>query len=197
MTSINRNQYSTEYLNGINEKFVEMDSAGNGDGKVDANEALIDLNIGSLLKGQGVEDTQKIMEASQCIPKAIEKYAGEDGEFTAQEWADFINGKEWGGVLDKWHSSQRKAELEMQWTDNTGITDGKTTKDEVKAGILNNLSANGHNFDTKFIEELIDSYAGKDGTFNLAEYKKMLNDEKYKEFKEKYNVTPWYEDKEA
>lgn len=191
--------YSEQYLKEIkNMALTRMDKAGNGDGKVTVNEALKDLDIGGLLNGQNADDTKKIKTAAKNIEQVLAKYAGTDGVFSAQEWADFLNGDEWGSVLDVWHSSGRKAQLEMDWTDRAHIKDNKMTKGEVKVGILNNLLYNKNKYgmniptDTTEIEAIIDKYAGPDGTFTLAEYKQMKNDPVYKEFVEQYNVTPWY-----
>ena len=170
-----------------------MDEEGNKDGKATVDEALNDLDIGSLLSGQNIIDTAKIAYAAKDIKKTLEEYAGEDGEFSAEEWADFINGDEWGGVLEAWHSSGEKAELEMSWIDKAGIEDGKTTKGEVKVGLLNNLEANGVDIDTEELEGLVDKYAGEDGTFTKKEYMQLKQDPLYNEYIEKYHITPWFE----
>ena len=186
-------KYDQEYLNGIKENaFKRMDSAGNGDGKITTDEAFKDLDIGSLLLGQNAEDSTKIMGAAQNIGEVISEYAGEDGEFTAEEWADFLNGDEWGNVLDAWHSSGSKAKLEMGWIDNAHIKDGITAKGEVKVGILNHLEKQGIDIQTMGLEAIIDKYAGDDGTFNLEEYRNLKNDPLYHDFIDKYNVAPWF-----
>lgn len=191
--------YSNDYLNGIKtETFTRMDSTengGNGDGKVSIQEAFNDLNIGSLLAGQRPEEAAKLMEAASKIPEALAKYAGDDGVFNAQEWADFLNGSEWGNVLDIWHNSSKMAELEMGWIDNasTSANDGFTTKGEVKVGILNNLMVNNKNVDTTEIEALIDQYAGADGTFTKEEYMALKSDPKYKAFLKEHNVVPFFD----
>lgn len=196
--SINGN-YSNDYLNGIkNETFKRMDSSengGNGDGKISIQEALNDLNIASLLSGQRPEEAAKLMDAASKIPDALAKYAGEDSVFSAEEWADFLNGSEWGNVLDIWHNSSKKAELEMGWIDNssTSVKDGQVTKGEVKVGILNNLAANNKKVDTTVIEALIDKYAGDDGVLTKEEYMALKSDPKYKAFIKEHNVTPFYD----
>ncbi len=191
--------YPKEYLKGIKDTTLpRMDEAGNGDGKVTVDEALNDLNIGGLLNGQNADDTKKIKTAGKNIEQVLTKYAGTDGEFSAQEWADFLNSDEWGSVLDAWDSSEQKAKLEMDWIDNAHMSDGMTTKGEVKVGILNNLLYNKDKYgmnvptNTSEIEALIDKYASKDGTFTLQEYQQMKNDPAYKQFTEQYNVTPWF-----
>ena len=196
MSGINNMNFSQDYLQSItNGAFKRMDSAkngGNGDGKIDINEAFSDLDIGSLLSGQNIEDAQKIMKAAGNIGDALTKYAGDDSIFSAEEWASFINGDEWGSVMDAWHSSGKKAELEMNWIDNAHSKDGYTTKGELKVGILNNLSDQNIDVSTESLEKLIDKYAGDDGTFTKEEYMALKQDDEYKSFVEKYNVTPWF-----
>lgn len=197
MAEINGQDGYSDYLKGIQDTvFKRMDDpnngVSNGDGKVTVNEALYDLNIASLLSGQNEADTKKIKAAADKIPDVLKQYAGEDGVFTAEEWSKFLNGAEWDSVLDAWHSSGKKAELEMGWIDNAHIQDGAITKGEVKVGILNNLIANGINIDAAKIESLIDKYAGKDGTFTKSEYTALLNDPVYKNFVNKHGVRPWF-----
>lgn len=198
MAGIQDNNYSQSYLADIeNQTLKRIDSNGNNDGKVTVNEALKDLNIGSLLAGQNEADAAKIQKAAANIESVLKQYAGDDGEFNAKEWADFLNGKEWGAVLDAWHSSGKKTELEMKWTDQAHIPDTNVTKGEVKVGILNNLLNNQRLFnakevDTTQIEALINKYAGPDGTFTLEEFHQMKNDPMYKEFVERNNVVPWF-----
>ena len=191
------NQYPKSYLKDIEDNTLKrMDSAkngGNGDGKVSVDEALTSLNIESYLDGQNEKDAKAISKASENILEVLTQYAGEDGIFDAQEWADFLNGEEWDKVIEAYNSSGKKAQKEMEWVDNSGIKDGKTTKGEIKVGILNNLQDKGYRVDTTEIEALIDKYAGDDGTFTLEEYQKMKSDEKYQEFIEEYNVSPWYQ----
>jgi hypothetical protein len=194
MTEINGQKWDSAYLNGIqNETFKRMDGVGNKDGKVTVDEALKNLNIGSLLSGQNEADTAKIKAAADKIPDVLAKYAGQDGEFTAEEWANFLNGQEWGAVLDTWHSSGKDAKLEMGWIDKAhGIPDKAVTKGEVKVGILNNLLARGVDIDTTEIEAVIDKYAGEDGTFTHKEYMALREDPVYKDILNKYGVTPWF-----
>ena len=189
-----KSKRDSEYLKEIeNEALKRMDKSGNQDGKVTLDEALKYLNIDSLLSGQNEADVAKIKAAADKIPDVLVKYAGQDGEFTAEEWANFLNSQEWDAVLDAWHSSEKDAKLEMNWIDNAhGIPDKAVTKGEVKIGILNNLIANGVNIDTKEIEAIIDKYAGDDGTFTIKEYKALKEDIVYKDFLEKYDVTPWF-----
>lgn len=104
------NRYSDEYLSMIkNISFTNMDSkknGGNGDKKVTVNEAYNDLDVGSLLSGlkQGSSEYNRLKGLTQNLPQVLASYAGSDGEFSALEWADFLNGKEWGAVLDAYHS---------------------------------------------------------------------------------------------
>lgn len=115
MTTVNA-KYSQEYLNDIKNTFKRMDdvkNGGNGNGKVDLNEAYNDLDIPYLLANQNQEDTIKIETASRNIKEALKNYAGDDGEFSAEEWADFINGKEWGAVLNAWSSSEKFKNMDL------------------------------------------------------------------------------------
>lgn len=194
MTEINGQKWDSGYLNDIKtQAFARMDGAGNKDGKVTVDEALKDLNIGSLLSGQNKADTAKIKAAADKIPDVLAKYAGQDGEFTAEEWANFLNGQEWGAVLNAWHSSGKEAKIEMNWIDNAhGIPDKAVTKGEVKVGILNNLLARGVDIDTTEIEAVIDKYAGEDGTFTQKEYMALREDPAYKAILNQYGVTPWF-----
>lgn len=189
-----KSKKDSEYLKEIENKALkQMDNSGNQDGKITVNEALSDLNIASLLSGQNEADVAKIKAAAANIPEVLAKYAGQDGVFTAEEWANFLNGEEWGAVLDAYHSSGKDAKLEMTWIDNAhGIPDKAVTKGEVKIGILNNLIANGVNIDTKEIEAIIDKYAGEDGTFTHKEYMALREDPVYKEILNQYGVTPWF-----
>lgn len=193
---INGQNYGQEYLSGIeNEVFSRMDAAGNKDGKITTDEALKDLDVKGLMKGQNLIDAVKIAVAASDIEDTLVQYAGEDGEFSSEEWADFLNGDEWDKVLNAWHSSGKKAQLEMNWTDNAHIKDGAMTKGELKVGILNNLSNKGINIDTTQIEAIVDKYAGEDGTFTLKEYQSLKKDPTYKALVEKFGVTPWYDGK--
>ena len=189
MAEINNRMFSQNYLADIkNITFNRMDSSkngGNGDGQVDINEAFNDLDIGSLLSGQNLEDSFKIMKAAENIGDALSEYAGEDSIFSEEEWANFINGDEWGSVLDAWHNSSKKAELEMRWIDNAHIEDGNVTKGELKVGIYNNLWKQGLDISTDSIESLIDEYAGDDGIFTEEEYMALKQDDEYKSFVEK------------
>jgi len=187
------------YLDSVNEAMNDNDKTfGNGDGKFTVDEAYASLDIGNLLNGQNEQDAEKIQTAAQNIKQTLAEYAGDDGVFSTVEWANFINGKEWGDVLDAWHSSGKKAQMEMNWTDEAGIQDGKMTKGEVKAGILNNiayLQSQGElssSVDTTEIEALIDEYAGDDGVFTLEEYQNLRKNSKYKKFTFELGVTPWF-----
>ncbi len=77
----------------------------------------------------------------------------------------------------------------MGWIDKEGSNDGITAKGEIKVNILNNLSYLGYNIDTTEIEALIDNYAGEDGIFTPEEYTSMKNDNTYKNFLDKYNIS--------
>ena len=193
------NQYPQSYLDEIkNQAFSRMDSkdnGGNGDGRVSTAEALNDLHIGGLLSGlqEGSAEYTKLKNLTDKIPNVLAKYAGNDGEFSAQEWAEFLNGNEWGEVLDTYHSSSNFSKIEMGWVDKSQncFADGKCTKGEVKVGILNNMARIAPDVDCSHIEEIIDKYAGEDGTFTVAEYTAMKNDPEYKAFLKQYHVTPF------
>lgn len=82
----------------------------------------------------------------------------------------------------------------MGWIDegSNGITkDQKCTKGEVKAGILNNMQKIDPTVDCSNIENIIDKYAGDDGTFTVEEYTALKNDPVYKAFLKKYHVNPF------
>lgn len=188
--------YPKEYLDHIkNETFKRMDAKGNNDSKVTVNEAYKDLDIGSMLSGlkKGSPEYNKLNGLTSNVLEILAKYAGKDGKFSPEEWAAFLNGNEWRAVIDTYHSSSNFAKIEMDWVDNSrnSINDGKVTKGEVKVGILNNLAGKNINVDTTGIEALIDKYAGDDGTFTVEEYMKLKNDKQYKEFLNKYNITPF------
>ena len=99
-------QYPQEYLNEIkNSAFKRMDlkkNGGNGDGKISIGEALNDLNIDFLRNDgyfQSKQSKNKFENAVSNLPSILANYAGDDKEFSPQEWAEFINGKEWREVL--------------------------------------------------------------------------------------------------
>lgn len=189
----NKPKYDEQYLKDIEEHaFTRMDEAGNGDGKVTVDEALKDLDIEHLISDQNLIDTIKIAYAAKDIPEVLSEYAGADGVFSAEEWAEFLNGEEWDGVLEAWHSSGKKAKMEMSWIDKARHEDGKATKGEMKAGLIQNLYDQGIDIDTTLLEAVVDKYAGKDGTFTQEEYQKLKNDPIYRAYTQKFNITPWY-----
>lgn len=199
----NGNRYSQEYLNGINDVLTNrMDgNGGKKDGKVTGNEAYNDLNIGSLLSGlkEGSNEYNKLKALTDKVPEALKKYAGTDGIFQAEEWADFLNGNEWGAVLDQYHSSSNFAKIEMGWVDKSKncFADGQCTKGEVKVGLLNNLDKmklpliyNKQAIGSR-LEAIVDKYAGEDGTFTVAEYTAMKNDPEYKQLIKDFRLSPF------
>lgn len=195
---IGKTNYPKEYLDGIkNGAFKRMDAkeyGGNRDGKISTKEAYNGLNINSLFSNleKGSEEYNKLKTYVNKIPDAIKKYAGEDEEFSAEEWAQFINGSEWGQVLDIYHSSSGRAIQEMKWIDSAGIQDGNTTKGEIKVGIFNSLAnTNQKQVDTSEIELIIDDYAGDDGTFTVEEYMALKEDPEFKAFLEEYGIQPY------
>ena len=194
---IGKTNYPKEYLDSIkNSAFKRMDAkeyGGNGDGKISTEEAYNSLNINSLFSNQkkGSEEYNKLKIYAGKIPETIKKYAGDDEEFSAEEWAQFINGDEWGQVLDIYHSSSGRAIQEMKWIDEAGIQDGSTTKGEIKVGIFNKLANTGKNIDTSEIELIIDDYAGDDGTFTVEEYMALKEDAEFKAFLEEHGIQPY------
>ena len=96
-----KSKWDSEYLKEIENKALkQMDNSGNQDGKVTVEEALKYLNIEDLLSGQNEVDATKIKAAAEKISEVLTKYAGQDKEFSAEEWANFLNGQEWGAVLN-------------------------------------------------------------------------------------------------
>lgn len=87
--------FSQSYLNDIqNEAFARMDSkenGGNGDGKISTNEAYAHLQIESLFYGlkEDSEEYSKLKTFTDKIPETLVEYAGEDEEFSTEEWAQF------------------------------------------------------------------------------------------------------------
>lgn len=197
------NQYPQQYLNDINDVLKNrMDgNGGKKDGKVTVNEAYNDLDIGDLLSGleKSSNEYNKLKSLTDKIPEVLKKYAGSDGIFQAEEWANFLNGDEWKAVLDQYHSSSNFAKIEMGWIDRSKncYPDGQCTKGEVKAGLLNNLQQ----MELPFIydkgrvgsrlEALVDKYAGKDGKFTVAEYVAMKKDPEYQQITKDFNLTPF------
>ena len=151
--------YSQNYLNAIKQTFnTRIDgNSGKKDGKVTVAEAYKDLNVGDLLSGlkPNSQEYNKLSSLTNKIPQALQRYAGSDGVFTENEWADFLNGSEWGAVLDTYHSSSNWAETEMAFVDNAhNSKDGMITCGEVKVGLLNSIDYNySSNFDTTWVAE--------------------------------------------
>lgn len=169
---------------------------GNGDGKVDINEAYKSLKIGlMLLMNQGSKDAEKIKASSDGMKETLAKYSGADGTFSAQEWAEFLNGKEWGRVLDDFNASSGRAKLEMSWIDQVHNNDGKVTIGEIGSSLWNNLVTNVHKpseSQHKFITETLKKYAKDDGIFSLEEYQALKQDKEYETFIQKNDLTAWY-----
>lgn len=118
MTSIDSQAHDVNHLKSINNiAFKRMDTAGNKDCKVSVKEAYEDLNVNFMSEGQSATDTFKATFNTPDIPEVLKKYAGKDGEFSAKEWANFLNGDEWGEALEAWHSSEKMAELEKDWAE--------------------------------------------------------------------------------
>jgi hypothetical protein len=197
-------KYPKEYLEQINEILknrIDGNVSGKKDGKVTVNEAYKDLQVGSLFADlkEGSQEYNRLKALTDKIPEALSKYAGKDGVFQAKEWADFLNGKEWGQVLDAYHSSSNFAQLEMKWIDNSkgAYNDGNITKGEVKVGLFNSLEKTQlpANCDKEAIrnklEDIVEKYVGDDGVFTLEEYTKMKNDPEYKQLLKEYHLYPF------
>jgi len=195
MTRINDGSFDAAYLKGIKDEVLpRMDSTlngGNGDGVADVEEAYRDLNPEMVFRGieKNSAAYKKLRGYVDKIEGALEEYAGKDGKFTAEEWAQFLNGEEWGNVLDVYrtHSSEYppnkglKAELSQ-------LEDGPLTKGELKVSIFTALHKKGSNPNTENIEYLIDEFAGEDGTFSEEEYEKLNNCAAYKRFLKRYRI---------
>ena len=196
-------KYLPNYLNSIKDALTNRidGNGGKKDGKVTVNEAYNDLNIGNLLSGlkEGSNEYNKLKALTDKIPEALTRYAGSDGIFQAEEWANFLNGKEWGAVLEQEHSKSKFAEIEMGWIDRSknNIFDGQCTKGEVKTGLFNNLQNMNLPlvYDKEIIkgllETLVDKYAGEDGTFTVAEYTALKNDPEYKQLIKEFHLIPF------
>lgn len=202
--AIDNNKYSQEYLAGINNVLrnqIDGNQDGKKDGKITIAEAYKDLNVGDLLSGlkEGSAEYNKLKALTDKVPQALQKYAGSDGIFQNEEWADFLNSNEWGQVLDTYHSSSNFAKIEMGWIDNSKgmIPDGQVTKGEVKVGLLNNLQNMKLQqiFDKQGIgsrlEMLVNKYAGEDGVFTVKEYTAMKNDPEYKQITNDMHLVPF------
>ena len=195
--------YPKEYLDGIKTVFRERidGNGGKKDGKVTVAEAYKDLDDTQLLAGlkKGSAEYNKLNRLMSKIPEALRKYAGSDGIFQAEEYAKFLNGKEWGAVIDQYHSSSNFSKIEMRWIDQSkgSNKDGECSKGEVKAGLLNSLQKNklplvfDKNRIGNTIKTLVDKYAGADGKFTVAEYTAMKNDPTYKQIIKDFNLVPF------
>jgi len=190
------NKYPQKYLGDIEKyAFKRMDSkenGGNGDGKVDIKEGLQDLQeciFGGISKDSS--DYKKLKAATANLPEILAKYAGSDGQFSAKEWAELINGKEWHSVLDTLKSTHTYSQWEMKQIDNSHIKDGLTTKGELKVSLFNQVLKSNPGTDFSEIEAIIDKYAGDDGTFTLSEYMALKNNPQYQAFIKKYHLTPF------
>ncbi len=69
-----------------------MDAAGNKDGKITTDEALKDLDVKGLMKGQNLIDAVKIAVVASDIEDTLVQYAGEDGTFTLKEYQSLKKG---------------------------------------------------------------------------------------------------------
>lgn len=196
MVSVPANRYSNVYLNGVRQALSE-NADGNGgkkDGMVTVQEALNSLDIGGMLYGiqQGTQEYNNLKTLADNIPQALQKYAEKDGVFQAQEWADFLNGNEWGQFLDSYSSSSKCLKQEMQKIEQSqeGFKDGLLSKGELKVGIINNLRKIAPFINTAMIESIIDKYAGQDGIFSVEEYAALKKDPCYDLFLKTFKVSP-------
>jgi hypothetical protein len=92
-----------------------------------------------------------------------------------EEWADFINGKEWGAVLDLFHSLKNSAKTEKSGAILKKIDNTEILKKDEKQVIKDKLKA------------IAKRYAGRDYRFTIMEYNVMLNDLEYQALKNKLN----------
>ena len=190
------NGYSYGYLNEVKQAMA-ANIDGNGgkkDGKVTVQEALNSLNIGGMLYGIK-EDTQEyknIKTLADNMSQTVQKYAGKDGVFQVQEWANFLNGNEWGQFLEVHRSSSKSLKQEMQKIEQSqeGFKDGLLSKGELKVGIINNLRKIAPFINTAMIESIIDKYAGQDGIFSVEEYAALKKDPCYDLFLKTFKVSP-------
>lgn len=198
------NSSQQTYRTQIEQPLSRTDSEGYGgddDGNMEIDEALSDLDIGHMLSGfdGDSKEYKKLKKLTDKIPKALEKCAGDDGILQPDEWEKFLKGKAWGKVLKTYHSTSDYIISEMDMIDHleTSKTDGKCTKDEVKAMITDSVKAADPDFDSstnkkfKKIEKIIDKFAGDDGIFTAEEYAKLKNKSKYAKFVKEYNIEPF------
>ena len=186
----NQQAYKTQIEQALN----RIDS--NGDGKVTVDEALNNLDIGSMLSGldEKSKEYKKLKRLTDKIPKALEKCAGDDGIFQAEEWENFLKGKKWAKVTKAYQSSSNYISAEMSQIDQSCQADGNCTTDEVKAVIINAIKTINPDADCskiekwEKIEKIIDKCAGDDGIFTPEEYAKLKNKSKYAKFLKKYNI---------
>lgn len=189
--------FSSSYLNSIRQTFnsrIDGNTDGKKDGKITVAEAYRDLNISDMLSGlnPSSQEYNRIKSATDRVPQALRNYAGSDGVFTENEWANFLNGAEWGAALDAYHSTSRWAEHEMSSIDEASDRNGRVSVGEVKAGLLNSISETYSSFNTTELEAIVDNYAGNDGIFSKEEYTRMLNDPKYRNIINQTGATPYY-----
>ncbi|MBQ3642352.1 hypothetical protein II906_10590, partial [bacterium] len=202
----NGNLKQDDYLNDIQDVMdnrMDGNKAGKKDGKVSYEEAYNDLDIPDLFDGlqEGSDEYNKLKTLTDKIPEALKKYIGSDGQLQAEEWSKFLNGPEWGAVLDQFHSSSNWASFQMSWIKISNEMDRNVdvTKDIVTKGLLSNLKKN-YSSDNQFnsvsnrLKALVEKYAGKDGVFTVKEYTAMLNDSEYKQLIDKYHLTPYNPD---
>ena len=170
-------KYSQEYLNSVKNVLANRidGNGGDKDNKVTIKEAYNDLNIGDLLSSlkDGSNEYNKLKALTDNIPNVLTKYAGSDGVFKTEEWADFINGKEWGAVLDLFHSLKNSAKTEKSEAILKKIDNTEFLKKDEKQVIKDKLKA------------IAKRYAGRDYRFTIMEYNVMLNDREYQDLKNK------------
>lgn len=187
-----QNSYQQEIQN----SFARMDSqanGGNGDGKVSVDEALNDLDIPSLFSNldENSDEYKNLKKYTDKVPAALAKYAGNDKEFTTDEWDKFLNGSEWLNVIDTYHKTSSFAKDEMSWIDAKYTEDSNVTTTEVVAYLYSHFASQKQDTNEDFsvlktITNLIYKYAGSDSKFTKEEYTQMLNDSTYSAFVKKY-----------
>lgn len=102
-------KYSPDYLKAIRENLVN-NADGNGgrkDGRITLRESYNSLDVGSLFSGleKGSFEYNRLGHYASKIPAALQKYAGDDGTFTVEEYTALKNNKVYKNFLDQYNVS--------------------------------------------------------------------------------------------
>ena len=105
-----RNEYSQEYLLGCSQSLQIADKCGDNDGQASLQEVYTLLGVKSMLDiVKKDNDNSKYLMMKDLInnlPNVLAKYAGNDGYFTPEEYADFVNNsEEWTQILSIYTST--------------------------------------------------------------------------------------------